>query len=56
MKSDPKFFKDVVPVHEDNAEGQAFLKAIAEGLTDVEEGRTVRLADAKKRLKLKGSE
>jgi prevent-host-death family protein len=38
--------------YEAEAEERAFLKAVVQGLVDVEEGRTVSLADAKKRLGL----
>ncbi len=38
--------------YEDEAEERAFLKAVVQGLMDVEEGRTVSLADARKRLGL----
>ena len=38
--------------YEDEAEERAFLKAVVQGLVDVEQGRTVSLADAKKRLGL----
>ncbi len=38
--------------YEDEAEERAFLKAVVQGLVDVEQGRTVTLADAKKRLGL----
>jgi prevent-host-death family protein len=38
--------------YEAEAEERAFLKAVVQGLMDVEEGRTVSLADAKKRLGL----
>lgn len=37
---------------EAEAEERAFLKAVVKGLVDIEEGRTVSLADAKKRLGL----
>ncbi len=37
---------------EAEAEERAFLKAVVQGLVDVEEGRTISLADAKKRLAL----
>ena len=37
---------------EAKAEERAFLKAVVQGLMDVEQGRTVSLADAKKRLGL----
>ncbi len=37
---------------EAEAEERAFLKAVVQGLVDVEQGRTVSLADAKKRLGL----
>jgi prevent-host-death family protein len=36
--------------YEAEADERAFLKAVVQGLVDVEEGRTVSLADAKKRL------
>lgn len=38
--------------YEDETEERAFLKAVVQGLVDVEQGRTVSLADAKKRLGL----
>ncbi len=38
--------------YEEEAEERAFLKAVVQGLVDVEQGRTVSLADAKKRLGL----
>lgn len=38
--------------YEAETEELAFLKAVVQGLMDVEEGRTVSLADAKKRLGL----
>lgn len=38
--------------YEAEAEERAFLRAVVQGLVDVEEGRTVSLADAKKRLGL----
>lgn len=38
--------------YEAEAEERAFLKAVVEGLVDLEEGRTVTLADARKRLGL----
>lgn len=38
--------------YEADAEERAFLKAVVQGLVDVEQGRTVSLADAKKRLGL----
>ena len=38
--------------YETDAEERAFLKAVVEGMMDVEAGRTVSLADAKKRLGL----
>jgi prevent-host-death family protein len=38
--------------YESEAEERAFLKAVVQGLVDVEEGRTVSLAEAKKRLGL----
>ncbi len=37
---------------EADAEERAFLKAVVQGLMDVEEGRTISLADAKIRLGL----
>lgn len=37
---------------EADAEERAFLKAVVQGLVDIEEGRTVSLADASKRLGL----
>lgn len=37
---------------EADAEERAFLKAVVQGLVDIEEGRTVSLADARKRLGL----
>lgn len=36
--------------YEHNAEQLAFVKALAEGLLDIQEGKTVTLEDAKKRL------
>jgi prevent-host-death family protein len=38
--------------YEAEADERAFLKAVVQGLVDVEEGRTISLADAKKRLEL----
>ncbi len=38
--------------YEAEAEERAFLKAVVQGLVDVEKGRTVSLADARKRLGL----
>jgi len=38
--------------YEKNAEELAFVKAIAQGLVDIKEGKTVELSDAKKRLGL----
>jgi prevent-host-death family protein len=38
--------------YEVEAEERAFLKAVVQGLVDIEQGRTVSLADAKKRLGL----
>ncbi len=38
--------------YEAEAEERAFLKAVVQGLVDVEQGRTISLADAKKRLGL----
>ncbi len=38
--------------YEAEAEERAFLKAVVQGLVDVEKGRTVSLADTKKRLGL----
>lgn len=38
--------------YEAEAEERAFLRAVVQGLMDVEEGRTVSLAEAKKRLGL----
>jgi prevent-host-death family protein len=38
---------------EKNEEELAFIKAIAQGLVDIEEGKTMNLKDAKKRLGLK---
>ncbi|ANA40594.1 prevent-host-death family protein [Geobacter anodireducens] len=37
---------------EADAEERAFLKAVVQGLVDIEQGRTVSLADARKRLGL----
>jgi prevent-host-death family protein len=37
---------------EAKSEEQAFMKAVLQGFADIEEGRTVSLADAKKRLGL----
>jgi prevent-host-death family protein len=36
--------------YEAGAEERAFMKAVLKGITDVEEGRTLSLIDAKKRL------
>jgi prevent-host-death family protein len=41
-----------VKEYEAEAEERAFLKAVVQGLVDIEQGRTVSLADAKKRLGL----
>ena len=38
---------------EKNSEELAFVKAIAQGLMDIEDGKTVSLKNAKKRLNLK---
>jgi len=38
--------------YEADSEERAFLRAVVQGLMDVEEGRTVSLADTKKRLGL----
>ena len=38
--------------YETEADERAFLKAVVQGLVDVEEGRTVSLADVKKRFGL----
>ena len=38
--------------YEAGTEERAFMKAILQGVTDIEEGRTVSIADAKKRLGL----
>lgn len=38
--------------YEADAEERAFMKAVVQGLVDVEQGRTVSLEDAKKRLRL----
>jgi len=38
--------------YEADAEERSFLKAVVQGLVDVEQGRTVSLVDAKKRLGL----
>ena len=38
---------------EKNSEELAFVKAIAQGLMDIEEGKTVELEEAKKRIGLK---
>jgi prevent-host-death family protein len=38
---------------EKNGEELAFVKAIAQGLVDIEEGKTMNLEDVKKRLGLK---
>ena len=38
--------------YETEAEERAFLKAVVQGLVDVEQGRTVSLAEAKQRLGL----
>jgi prevent-host-death family protein len=37
--------------YETSAEQQAFMKAVVKGMVDLEEGREISLADAKKRLK-----
>lgn len=38
--------------YEADAEERAFMKAVLQGFADIEEGRTVNLAEAKKRLGL----
>jgi len=38
--------------YEADTEERAFMKAVVQGMADIEEGRTVSLADAKKRLGL----
>jgi prevent-host-death family protein len=38
--------------YEAHTEERAFMKAVLQGFADIEEGRTVSLADAKKRLGL----
>ena len=38
--------------YEAGTEERAFMKAVLQGIADIEEGRTVSLADAKKRLGL----
>ena len=38
--------------YEAGTEERAFMKALLQGVTDIEEGRTVSIADAKKRLGL----
>lgn len=38
--------------YEAGTEERAFMKALLQGITDIEEGRTVSIADAKKRLGL----
>ena len=38
---------------EKNSDELAFVKAIAQGLMDIEEGKTVELEEAKKRIGLK---
>lgn len=38
--------------YEADSEERAFLKVVVQGLVDVEEGRTISLADAKHRLSL----
>jgi len=38
--------------YEADTEERAFMKAVLQGVADIEEGRTVSLADAKKRLGL----
>ncbi|MBU4263729.1 MAG: type II toxin-antitoxin system Phd/YefM family antitoxin [Proteobacteria bacterium] len=38
---------------EANVEQQAFMKAVVQGMVDLEEGRELTLADVKKRLKIK---
>ena len=42
-----------VAEHERSEEERAFMRAIVEGLTDLEEGRDVSLAEAKTRLGLR---
>lgn len=39
--------------YEAGVEQQAFMKAVVEGMVDLEEGREVSLADVKKHLKIK---
>ena len=39
--------------YEDAVEECAFMRAVVQGLTDIEEGRTVGIAEAKKQLGLK---
>lgn len=39
--------------YEAGVEQQAFMKAVVEGMVDLEEGREVSLTDVKKRLKIK---
>jgi len=38
--------------YEADTEERAFMKAVVQGMADIEEGRTISLADAKKRLGL----
>ncbi len=38
--------------YETSAEQQAFMKAVVKGMVDLEEGREISLADAKKRLQI----
>ena len=38
--------------YETSVEQQAFMKAVVKGMVDLEEGREISLADAKKRLKI----
>jgi len=39
--------------YEEEAEQRAFMQGVVEGLMDLEEGREISLAEAKKRLRLK---
>ena len=53
-----KFSKEVVSladlkVSQEKIVNQAFAKAIAQGLIDIENDKTVRLSEAKKRLGIK---
>lgn len=53
MKPNPIFSEDVVPVSDlkvNHADERIFLKAVVQGLMDVEDGRVISLDQAKKRL------